>query len=236
MDIKDFKYVLCPGSMPEDKYEDMYNQIYQCWRDVWIDAFRELKVEKSLHSDAFTRQDYVGALFYRNQCFALAFYRWAEAKRQEFEQDSYFSNWGAEHLEKLCSRGPNIIICSQFTVHQRGRGKTLGISGKELLAGMAVQTFINSEADGMTGAVRVDKGVNGAGLRWGAYSIESRVPCEFGENNTELIGFFKDFILRQPKHELSEVAEALWRDRLIISRKNLKDQFLKDPTQIKLAA
>lgn len=236
MDIKDFRYVLCPGSMPEEKYQKLYNQIYQCWREVWTDTFRELKVEKTLYSDAFTRQDFVGALFYKDQCFALAFFRWATAERQEFAQDSYFSNWGPKHLEKLCSRGPNIIICSQFTVHQRGRGKTLGISGKELLAGMAAQTFLNSEADGMTGAVRVDRGVNGAGLRWGAYSIESRVPCEFGENNTELIGFFKDFISEQPKHELSGIAETLWQDRLVIPRLNFEEQFMQKPARLKVAA
>lgn len=236
INAKDFRFVLCPGSMPEPSFQNLYNQIYQCWREVWTDAFKELNVKKFLNSDSFTRQDYVGAIFYKDQCVAMAFFRWATPERQEFFHDSYFKDWGPDHINTLCSRGPRIIVCSNFTVHKLGRGQSLGVSIKDLLSGMVMQTFLNSEADAMTGAVRIDRGVNKASLRWGAYSIAERVSCEYGEDHIELIGLFKDYVREQPKHELNDLAEAIWQDRIVVSRTNIEAQFLQEAkTRFKVA-
>lgn len=222
---RDFSYVLCPGSMPDSRYEKMYTDVFQCWNDVWSSTYSELNVGKKLYSDSFTRQDYVGALFHKNTCFALTFFRWANALRPEFSQDSYFSNWQPDHQKVLRSRGDDIIVCSQFTVHPYGRGKNLGISGKSLLTGMAVETFLNSKADAMTGAVRVDRGVNAATESWGAYVIDRKVPSDFGDNNTDLVGFFKDYISEQPTHELNFIVKELWNRRIVIPRKRIGLEF-----------
>lgn len=221
----DFSYVLCPGSMPDADFSKTYTDIYKCWRATWTDAFNQLNIETPLYSDAFTRQDYVGALFHKQTCFALAFYRWMDARREEFPKDSYFSNWSSEHQRVLCSRGPKIIVCSNFTVHHVGRKDSLGVSGKDLLMGMIVQTFMNSHADAMTGAVRVDRGVNSAGTRWGAYVIDEKVPCDYGEKNTDLIGFFKDHINLQPQHPLQPLVEDIWNRRVVLTRQRIGEEF-----------
>ncbi len=227
VNTNDFSYVLCPGSMPEQSDLKVYNEIFTCWKDVWSTTFTELNVTKQLFSDAFTRQDYIGALYYKNTCFALAFYRWADATRSDFSNDSYFSNWSPEHQKALCSRGNNIIVCSQFTVHPFGRGSNLGVSGKDLLMGIIVETYMNSNADAMTGAVRVDRGVNGAGERWGAYVIDRKVPCDFGEKNTDLIALFKDHINQHAKHPLDNVVKEIWNNRLVLQRKSIGTEFVK---------
>lgn len=222
---EDLSYVLCPGSMPNTHFTKTYNAIYKCWDYVWSEAFKELNVKKAFYSDAFSRQDYVGAIFHKDICLGMAFFRWADASRPEFNKDSYFAIWGADDLECLRSRGNNIIVCSNFTVHPAARGSNLGISGKDLLLGMIVETFINSNADAMTGAVRVDRGVSKACDRWGSLLIKEQVPCEYGEKNTDLLGFFKDHIAQQPANILKPLVENIWARRLVIPRMSVGSEF-----------
>lgn len=221
------RYVICPGSMPDPKFEAEYKQIYNCWRETWTQAFQELKVDKPFYSDAFTRQDFIGAIFHQNTCIAMAFYRFMDGSREELAADSYFSNWSEKDLEVLLSRGSRIIVCSNFTVHPSARGRDIGISMKDLCIGMITETFLNSDADAMTGAVRVDRGVGVACEKWGAYPISRGVICEYGENNTDLLGFFKDHIKNHPNHELKPVVETLWEKRLVIPRLDVTSQFKK---------
>lgn len=216
------RYVLCPGSMPAPAFAEEYKKVYVCWRETWSRAFSELQVDKPFYSDSFTRQDYVGAIFHGSKCVALAFFRLMDATRDELAVDSYFSNWSDEHRRVLCSRGPRIIVCSNFTVHPDARGKQIGVHTKDLLMGMITETFLNSEADAMTGAVRVDRGVNGAGERWGAYVIDRKVPCDYGERNTDLIGFFKGHILAQPRHEMDALVKSLWAQRTVIPKMQIE--------------
>lgn len=229
--LSDFSYVLCPGSRPDPNQADLYQKIYDCWRDVWTDAFKQLGVTKPLNSDAFTRQDLIGATFYKDQCIGMCFFRWTDATRPDFASDSYFQIWNDEHRKALCSRGNNIIVCSNLTLHPAGRGKSLGISGKDLIIGMGIQTYMYSQADAMTGAMRVDRGANEGTLRWGGTSIAKRVPCEFGADNTELVGFFRDDILKSPKHELEDFCQDLWVNRKTIARAGFDREFVNNPVE-----
>lgn len=226
--VKKLKYVLIPGSMPEPQHLEYHQKAIKCWQEVWELAYKEVGIEKVMHTDSFTRQDYVGCIFYEDRCVALSFFRWVDSRTYEFAKDSYFSNWNREHLDMLCSRGSRIIVCSQFTVHPDARGDKLGVSGKDLLMGMIVETFMNTAADGMTGAVRVNRKVNDAGERWGAYIIERAVDDpEFGPKISDLIGFFKDYISSHAKPVLADITVSLWQNKLVIKRQNVADDFDK---------
>jgi hypothetical protein len=48
---------------------------YECWSQVWKQTFTELEGRSVLHSDDFTRQDEIGALFHGYECIALFFSR-----------------------------------------------------------------------------------------------------------------------------------------------------------------
>lgn len=213
----DFRYVMCPGSQPEPAFVHLHQQIYSCWELIWTKAFEELKVSKPLYSDPFTRQDYVGALFHKDKCVGMSFFRWAHATRADFAKDSYFANWSEDHLAQLSSRGPHIIVCSNYTVHPDARGTQLGLSTKDLLLGMIVETFMNSNADAMTGATRRDRKVNDVCHRWGAKEIAEEIPSGYGDT-VDLVGFFKDHIAAFPPHILKPLAQKLWTERLEIGR------------------
>ncbi|MGE0632589.1 MAG: hypothetical protein AB7O96_09290 [Pseudobdellovibrionaceae bacterium] len=222
---KDFSFVLCPGNLPDPKYNAYYEEVYKCWNLVWSVAFAELQVTKKTYSDAFTRQDFIGATFYKGQCIGMCFYKWADGNRIDFAADSYFQIWNDEHRKALCSRGNKILVCSNLTLHPLARGQKLGFSGKDLMIGMMVQTFLHSNADAMTGAMRVDRGANGATARWGATTIAHRVPCDYGADNTELVGFFRDDLAKFPPHDLYSFSQSLWKNRMVIPRLNASHLF-----------
>jgi hypothetical protein len=165
--MEGLQYVVVPGQWPNESQKEIYTKVYQCWEAVWSKTFVELEnTDDHLKSDAFTRQDYVGAVFYLGECIALSFFRWADPSVATFKLDSYFSNWSETHIQKLRSRGDKIIVCSNFTIAPSGRGLQLGFSMKDLLVGLSLKVFLESGADAMTGALRRDKHVNEACARW----------------------------------------------------------------------
>lgn len=232
--LSGFSFVLCPGNMPDTRHLELYKKIYACWHLVWNEAFQELGVTKKMTSDAFTRQDLIGATFYKDECIGMCFYRWVDATRKDFAEDSYFQIWNDKHRAALCSRGNKILVCSNLTLHPMARGKKLGFSGKDLMIGMMVQTFLNSNADAMTGAMRVDKGANDATARWGSTTIAHRVPCDYGKENTELVGFFRDDLAKFPRHELYSFTETLWDNCTLIARQSFEQEFAKSNHKIKI--
>ena len=87
------RFVICPGSHPDQDYLAEYTKIFDCWKSVWGQAYAEMKFENRLYSDAFTRQDYVGAIFLEERCLAVCLFRWAQFDQPDFATDSYFSLW-----------------------------------------------------------------------------------------------------------------------------------------------
>jgi hypothetical protein len=206
------EYVIVPGQWPEPEIKDLYQNVFNCWWNVWTDAFKELgKPEGYLKSDAFTRQDYVGGILVDGKCLAVCFYRWADPTMPTMAKDSYFSNWGETHIQKLRSRGDKIVVCSNFTVAREARGVNLGFSMKDLLMGTVAKTFAWLNPDGMTAALRRDRNVQGVCGKWGAQEIAYEVPSGHGDT-VELMGFFSDVMAKHPRQELSDLVDKLWNE------------------------
>ena len=75
---------------------------YECWSQVWKQTFTELEGRSVLHSDDFTRQDEIGALFHGYECIALFFSRQVDLSNPLAHDDSYFSVWPREAREAAC--------------------------------------------------------------------------------------------------------------------------------------
>jgi|GEM_PF-2315923 len=220
----DFRYVMCPGSQPDPRYADLHQEIFHCWETVWKQAFQELHVDKPLYSDSFTRQDFIGALLYKDHCVGMTFFRWANANGSEFAKDSYFSNWEQEHIDVLRSRGPEIIVFSNLSILPEARGMRLGVPTKEVILGVAVENFMSSRADAMTGTPRRDRNVNEGCRRWGATNIALDVPSGYGDT-VDIVAFFKDQVSEAPPHILKSFVKDLWDHRLEISRVEVHEHF-----------
>lgn len=215
--MNDLKFVIVPGQWPERQDAAVYAEVYRCWKEVWSKTFIELdKTDEHLKSDSFTRQDYVGAIFHKDVCIAMCFYRWADPTFETFKLDSYFSNWAETHIKKLTSRGPSILVCSNLTIAPSARGLQLGVSMKDLLVGTAMKLFLESGADAMTGALRRDRHVNQACARWGGVEIARDILSGHGDATVDLMAFYKKEVSTNPRREESAMVDALWARRQVV--------------------
>jgi len=210
------QYVIVPGQRPQPEMRALYEEVYKFWENIWEGAFKDLKKpEGFLKSDAFTRQDYVGAVLVDGKCMGLCFYRVVEADMPTTAKDSYFANWGETHLKKLRSRGNRVVVMGNLTVAKEARGTTLGFSMKDLILGTAAKICLWLEADAMTLAPRRDRNVQRACAMWGAETIAQEIPSGHGDH-VDLMCFFRDVIKTYPRPELGKMVDQLWEGRIQI--------------------
>ena len=234
MDLGDFRYILCPGTGALPHEASLYNEIYSKWFQLWQDTMKGLGIDRPLYSESFTRQHYFGSLYYQGKCVALCSYRWTNAKELSFAGDSYFSTWYPLAIRHLKSRGDRIVICGNFCLDPNYRGRIHGISVKDLLMGMVVETFMNSPSDCLAGAVRVDRKMNDLTVRWGAKLIAENVDSGLGDR-VDMIGFFRDIVEKTQPHELRDLARKLWVEKQVLGRNTIEFD-LEQRTSIKRTA
>jgi hypothetical protein len=134
---------------------------YDCWREVWFDAFVELENIDRLYSDDFTRQDEIAALFYEDTCIGLTGCRFVDLNTSMARDDSYFQSWPAAALDQLAAHGSNVCIGNNMTVRREWRGRLGGVSIKRVLMLLSIQRFLVSSADVLAGTMRNGRGMNG---------------------------------------------------------------------------
>lgn len=233
MNATNLKYIICPGSGITNSAHDIYESIYDCWSTVWSAAYKEMKFENKLYSDSFTRQTYIGAIFFEKKCLALCFFRWANANRSDFASDSYFSYWKPEDISKLSLQGPNVIISSHFTIHPIARSGNLDFSMKDLLTGISVEFFMNAHADAMAANLRRDKGINDSCANWGANLIRPNVPVSGGICG-DLMVFYKDKVIQKLSEKpANKNIQQLWESKQIITKEhqNIQDYLIFKKTK-----
>lgn len=207
------QYVLLPGQRPHPEMRELYQDIYKFWEETWTGAFNDLKKpEGFLKSDAFTRQDYIGAVLVDGKCMGLCFYRIVDASMPTMMKDSYFTNWGETHIKKLRSRGDKIIVTGSLTVSKEARGGALGFSMKDLVMGTAAKVFLWLEADAMTLAPRRDRNVQRACAMWKADTIATEVPSGHGDF-VDLMSFYRDTVAACTRPELGNLVDHIWESR-----------------------
>lgn len=214
-----FSFVLCPGRNPKSEYHTTYNEIFSCWQNLWSKAYQEMQVSKHLYSDNFTRQDFIGAVYYAGKCVGVICFRWCDIGTNDFANDSAFAQWGPEDLKKISERGPKVIVCSQLTVHPLARGKTLGVSVMHLLTGLGIEFFMNANAHAMAAHIRIDKKVNESCARLGGTSVRENVHFSGGIAG-DLMVFYKDVIAQRPTQELDILVKQLWNNQTMIPQEN----------------
>ena len=231
-----FQFVLCPGKDPQPEYKDLYENIYNCWFQVWNEAF--LQIHAGHHnqaSDNFTRQDFIGAILVDGVCKAMSVYKHTDASSEALKKDSYFSCWSDKHIEKLTSQGPKVLVCSHFTIHSSARKDAVGLSMRDLLMGLTSEVCYHSKADAMTGAMRKSRNVHGLAVDWGAELIDSDVPSGHGDELVDLVVFFKDKVRMKRNHELVPLIYDLWKNRIVIERKPVEEVAdFKAPTFVRV--
>lgn len=216
--IVDLQLVLCPVREPESKYIELYNKIYKCWNSVWTSAYTEVNYQsdhESLKSDSFTRQDFVAAIFHKNDCVAFILFRQVDANLMSTKDDSFFAQWSEIHLKSVAKIGQQLLICGNLGIHPTFRQKTLGISLKEIMGGLISEITLQSNVDATLATPRRDRNVHGAAYQWGAVPIAQDISWGCGIQ-IDLISFHKANLLKHRDHALRPLIDELWMNKIVI--------------------
>lgn len=223
-----FRFTLCPTlgkAIPGDCTKE---KIIQCWLDVWSAASRELGTPPPEMAKLLDL-DLLGGLFVDDECVAMLGFRFFAANEQERETDPYFSRWSEEAFRAILRDGSRILIACQFSVRPEARRDLCRLRLKDLLSGLAIQTFLASHVDAMAGAVRVDRGMSTTIQGWGGVAVERGLSGEFGERNTDHFAFFSEEVTRAIQaHPLHEDVRALWEE----SRRSPSDGLSEVPCDL----
>jgi len=217
-DNNDLQLVLCPVGGAEEKYRHLYHKIYKCWSQVWDATYNEVSYKKEsdyLKSDAFTRQDFTTAVFYKNECVALMLYRDIDINLQTAHDDSFFAQWGETHIKSLLQLGQRFVIASNLAVSPGFRSKNLGFSLKDFTVGLVAEVTLHSNADATIATPRRDRNVHESCYDWGAITIADDVSWGCGIQ-VDLVAFCQKKILLRREHELRPLIDKLWRNKIIV--------------------
>jgi hypothetical protein len=209
-------YALLPGKFPPMHLNSLYEKAYECWKDVWREAFQELEGNPTVYSNDFTRQDEVSALYYKDTCIGTTFFNWLDLNSPPSRDDEYFKVWTPKALSELTRHGSRILVCSYFTLHPNGRRNSLGVSLKDVLMGLLVKRFLDTDAPAMTGTVRNNRGVNVCTYRHGAVPLELNLKLHGVD--VDLIAFYRDTAKVGDDPIVSDLVESLWNRRITSDR------------------
>lgn len=208
--IRDLRVVILPGAKPTPYQMTDYLSAYAMWKLVWAETFKELDGAERVYSDDFARTDEIICIFREQTCLAMGFMRWVNFNLPSAQEDSYFKVWPEEAKKGLAAKGPNVIVCSNLTVHPLARGNKLGLPYKDVMVGLLVERLLESGAHAMTGTMRVDRGMHKTTFQFGAHLllanlVHHNVPVD-------LVAFFPEKIVPSTDLIVAKSVERLWRD------------------------
>lgn len=209
--LKSLRIVSLPGRNPSESTMKDYLAAYAMWRTVWAETFRELDGTPKIYSDEFTRQDEVLCIFRGDVCLASGVLRWVNLGLVSDREDSYFAIWPESAIHTLWSRGPNVIVMSNVSVHPLVRRGRLGISLKDVMIALLVERMVEAKADAMTGTPRTDRNMHTTLYRSGAETLAANVI----HHNVpiHIVGFFPEKVHPSTDPVVAEAVEFLWKFR-----------------------
>ncbi len=194
-------------------YHRIYDLTFKAWHETWEKTYQEdFRSGKRLNSDTFTRQDEILSLFYRGECFALCIFSHINLDEEQTQLDSYFNCWSEEAIQKLATKGPNVITCTQYTISKDFRRP----QWKVLITGMIGKYFLSSGRDAMSAITRVAKGIDKLSYAQGGVQLATGLHYEAGAEKAEvdLVAFFPENVYPIfSKNPHAEIFEEIWNRR-----------------------
>lgn len=227
IDFNDIDLYIINGNFLKNQYhlKQIHQKAFQCWHETWCDFhINEYHLVDKLASDDFTRQSEVLCIFYKGECAAITFFNDIDMDDKSACMDSYFSVWGENEFHALGKKGPNVTICSQFTVHKNFRGKNQNILWKDILFPMIMRLFMEKNNSAMTGTMRVKKGMgNMAVENGGTMIVSNKAYQEEGNETVDIVVFYQDEVKKKFKmNKFYKEFENIWSRRITASENKLK--------------
>jgi hypothetical protein len=203
-----------------------YDCAYLAWHETWEKTYKcDFQATSFLPSDEFTRQDEILAIFFRGECAALCFFSHVNMVDESAKSDSYFKNWPEIAVSGLCEQGSEVIICSQFTVIEKFRKEELMMdaSWKNILMGLLIKYFVESQKHAMTGTMRVNKAMDRLTYKFGATPLIEKMEYPAGKEMTlvDLVAFFQSNVqIAYEDYCHSALLDELWKKRNLLQKLN----------------
>jgi hypothetical protein len=167
-------HVLRPRAVDAGERERI-GRAHACWLDTWSAMLRDLDGVELRFDDDFARQDEVGALFCGDECVGVSGYRFVDLSLPWHRRDSYFAAWPQPLLEQIAAVSPRVCIGSNLAVAPSWRGAIRPMRVSEMLLGLAVRRWQESDAQIMVGTMRNDRRMNDISYRMGALPLRTNV-------------------------------------------------------------
>jgi hypothetical protein len=210
--ISNLNLYVFAGRSDQAEIKSIYEEVYSKWKSIWKSTFLELDGTAELHSDSFTRQDKIVAVFYKNECVSFAGLRSYNLDLSASVEDSIFSAWPHSCLKQLSSEGKNVLVCSNLGVNPAFRGPLkMGASLKNLNIYACVRILLEDGFDAMAGTTRFNKGVHTAAYSNGAVLLGKSTMHGVA---VDLVGFYRKQIEKNIDQLNQLYGEQIWNSRV----------------------
>ncbi len=185
--------------------------LYQCWRSVWSHALSsEMNVKDFLFSDNYSRQSHVAALFHGEEPVGLTTLNWMDLSQDLYMDDSFFKVWPKDAIENLKGEAKTIMTCCNVTLNFKFRQNALGVSAKDLLLCLLVEHLKASSIDAIVAAVRLEKSMEKAAYRTGAFAIHKDLPYTIPGQRVDLVCWHKNLDLKLINQDLRNLSQDIF--------------------------
>lgn len=185
--------------------------LYRCWRSVWVDALTsEMNVKDFLYSDNYSRQSHVAALFHGEEPVGLTTLNWMHLGDDLYLDDSFFKVWPKDAIENLKVEAKTIMTCCNVTLNFKFRQNALGVSAKDLLLALLVQHLKSSSIDAIVAAVRLEKSMEKAAYRTGAFPIYKDLPYTIPGQRVDLVCWHRNLDLNLIRPEIRNLSQDIF--------------------------
>lgn len=166
--IEQLRLLLIDNNETPTNLQEYSNSGFELWLEVWKRTFRDLKVSIDLNSDDYLDRKMFG-LFNGTEPAGLIFHRYFNLNRKQDLKHSYFNNYPEKVIEQIKQLGHSKILVSGYrTVNPNWRSATTDVPIYEVLVGITVKYFLNSDATALISYSRRDKKMHESRYRHGA--------------------------------------------------------------------
>jgi hypothetical protein len=151
-DVSALKYTLVPGACDyraTDSICDVYNRVYEFWKDFWTGVLRDNRSPETLNCDAFQRPLITAILHNEKEIAALHMYSAFDLRQLSHRDHSYFRmSYPQEFVDNLRAQGHRSLLTMEFlTVSPNWRKSRLGFSLADVIMSLGIKIFQQLEMD-----------------------------------------------------------------------------------------
>lgn len=150
--LPNLRWYMMPGNfLNPNIHHELYEKTYQHWKQMWT---KILNVGKNLNSDTFIRQDILCPLVYKKDVIGLIGCNFFNLKQEATKDHSYTSVFPKEQLANFSEDNSISMSIEYLTVSPDFRKSIIHISLGDILLGLSMKVFANSNASFVLGTAR----------------------------------------------------------------------------------